>query len=158
MTPQDLFTAVIEECQPASLLAAGRHATGAARAWCRDHPDTGLAVLEPEASGELTGASARPHDLVVVSGTLDDIDARTGSLILGQLRNLGNRRIAVLVSNNSGWAFRDFIALGFVRQASVPGEQGHTLYTYNIATYNRKRDWNNPENWANPEMWDKARW
>ena len=31
-------------------------------------------------------------------------------------------------------------------------------FSYNLKTYNNKRNWNNPEGWANPENFDKYRW
>lgn len=157
MNARALFTSVIEDCQPRSLLVAGEAARQAAEGWQTAHAEVAVESLEPGA-GELTGASAQPHDLALVTDTLEDLPLETGRVLIGQLRNLGNHQIAVLVSNTSEWAFNDFIALGFVRQASTDREEGHTLYTYNIATYNHKRTWNNPRYWANPEMWDKARW
>ena len=30
--------------------------------------------------------------------------------------------------------------------------------SYNLKTYNIKRDWNNPKGWANPEYFNKYRW
>ena len=157
MNARSLFTSVIEDCQPCSLLVAGEAPRQAAEHWQAAHPDIAIESLAPGA-GELDGASAQPHDLALVADTLEQLPLATGRVVLGQLRNLGNHQIAVLVSNACDWAFNDFIALGFVRQASTEGDEGQTLYTYNINTYNRKRAWNNPKYWANPEMWDKARW
>ncbi|MFC4259784.1 DUF6231 family protein [Marinobacter lacisalsi] len=157
MNARSLFMSVIEDCQPSSLLVAGEAARQAADDWLASHSEVAIESLDP-ASGELAGASATPHDLAIVTDTLEHLPVETGRVLLGQLRNLGNHQIAVLVSNNSDWAFNDFIALGFVRQASNEADGGHTLYTYNIDTYNHKRTWNNPKYWANPEMWDKARW
>ena len=157
MNARALFTSVIEDCQPTSLLVAGEAARQAADDWQSTHPDASVEPLDAT-SGELTGVSAQPHDLAIVTDTLEDLPLGTGRILLGQLRNLGNHQIAVLVSHGSDWSFNDFIGLGFVRQGSTDGDDGHTLYTYNIDTYNRKRDWNNPKNWANPEMWGKAWW
>ncbi|MFW5824722.1 MAG: DUF6231 family protein [Marinobacter sp.] len=154
MDAQALFEAMIDDCRPASLIVAGTPAMAAARRWQGSHPDVTIDQLETDGR-ELTGASARPHDLALITDTLETLAPAAGSVLLGQLRNLGNLQIAVLVSNASDWTFNNFIALGFVRQAS---NDGYTLYTYNIDTYNHKRDWNNPKYWANPEMWDKARW
>ncbi|WP_328190019.1 DUF6231 family protein [Marinobacter sp. OP 3.4] len=157
MNARALFTSVIEDCQPTSLLVAGEAARQAADDWRSAHSGVAVEPLEP-GDGELTGASAQPHDLAIVADTLEDLPLATGRILLGQLRNLGNHQIAVLVSHRSDWSFNDFIGLGFVRQGSTDGDDGHTLYTYNIDTYNHKRTWNNPRYWANPEMWDKARW
>lgn len=157
MDARALFKAVIEECRPASLLVAGEAARQAAGDWLDEQDGITVETLDP-GTGELTGVSAVPHDLALVSDTLEHLPLAQGRTLLGQLRNLGNHRIAVLISNDGDWAFNDFIALGFVRQASADDHKGHTLYTYNIDSYNHKRTWNNPKYWANPEMWDKARW
>lgn len=157
MNARALFHAVIEDCRPTTLLVTGDAARQAADDWQADQPETSVETLQPGAS-ELTGASAHPHDLALVTDALEQLPQESGRVLLGQLRNLGNHQIAVLVRNDSEWAFNDFIALGFVRQASTDDQEGHTLYTYNIDTYNHKRSWNNPKYWANPEMWGKARW
>lgn len=157
MNAQAILEAVIRDCHPASLLVAGGAAQAAASQWQSSQPEASVEILTQE-QGELTGASTRPHDLALVSDTLESMDRATGNLLLGQLRNLGNRRIAALVDSASGWQLKDFIALGFTRNGHA-GEAGElTLYTYNIDSYNHKRDWNNPRYWANPEMWNKARW
>ncbi len=46
MTPQDLFTAVIDGCQPRSLLAAGHHARAAAEQWRQDHLEAEVDLLD----------------------------------------------------------------------------------------------------------------
>lgn len=157
MKPQAIFESIILDARPSSLLVAGSAAEVTAGAWQSSAQAIRVDVLV-HSQGELTGESAGPHDLALISDTLEAMDRTTGTLLLGQLRNLGNRRIAVLVDNASGWRLTDFLALGFTRQAIGDEGTSHSLYTYNIDTYNHKRDWNNPKYWANPEMWDKARW
>jgi hypothetical protein len=156
MNAQAMFESVIQAARPSSLLVAGGPAEAAASVLQSSADNIRVDVLHHD-QGELAGTSAQPHDLALVSDTLEAVDRTTGTLLLGQLRNLGNRQIAVLVEDSSEWTLTDFVALGFAHQSG--GIQGsHTLYTYNIDTYNHKRDWNNPKYWANPEMWDKARW
>lgn len=157
MNAPAIFDAVIHDCRPSSLLVCGDAARTAANRWQASQPDVSVDLLEPDQQ-ELKGNSARPHDLALVSGTLESLDQATGTLLLGQLRNLGNHQIAVLVDPASGWNLKDFIALGFTRHSSADGAEELTLYTYNINSYNHKRAWNNPKYWANPEMWGKARW
>ncbi|WP_372972461.1 DUF6231 family protein [Marinobacter sp.] len=157
MNTQAIFESVIRDARPSSILVGGSTAEAAAAEQLSSTADIRVDVLE-HAGGELAGHSAEPHDLALVSDTLEAMDRTTGTLLLGQLRNLGNRRIAVLVDDTSQWSLTDLVALGFTRQVGGDGQGGHSLYTYNIDTYNHKRDWNNPKYWANPEMWDKARW
>ena len=33
-----------------------------------------------------------------------------------------------------------------------------SVYTYDIDSFNRQREWNSPENWANPENFRRYRW
>lgn len=101
-------------------------------------------------------------DLVLISDTLENLSLSEGKTLLGQIRNFGVLRIAVLIDDHSAWSFADFISLGFHRQRHFPSQDGqtraYTLYTYNLDTYNHKRTWNNSRFWANPEMWNKSRW
>ncbi|SES88692.1 MULTISPECIES: DUF6231 family protein [Marinobacter] len=157
MNTQAIFESVIRDARPSTLLVTGGAAEAAARGWQSSASDVRIHVLDT-GQGELAGPGAEPHDLALVADTLESMDRTTGTQLLGQLRNLGNRQIAVLVSNTSEWRLTDLVALGFTRQAGGDGRSSHSLYTYNIDTYNHKRDWNNPKYWANPEMWDKARW
>lgn len=160
MTPTELCRALIDECEPASLLACGPSACQVAERWHADHPDRQLRELAAD-TRLLEGEYAAPHHLALLESVFDEGEAEPASLLLGQLRNYGNHQIAVLIRNDGALGFNDFLALGFVRQTTIEpgsGHPGHTLYTYNINTYNHKRSWNNPQYWANPEMWGKAWW
>ena len=49
----------------------------------------------------------------------------------------------------------DLLKLGLVKEFS---EKDLCCHSYNLKTYNIKRDWNNPKGWANPENFNKYRW
>ena len=49
----------------------------------------------------------------------------------------------------------DLLKLGLVKEFS---EKDLHCHSYNLKTYNIKRDWNNPKGWANPENFNKYRW
>lgn len=74
---------------------------------------------------------------------------------VGLLKNLLSERIWLLVAptycEKTHW-----IALGF---KGDPLASGSVLplasFSYNLETYNHKRDWNNSRFWANPEHWNK---
>lgn len=160
MTPQELCHAILQDCEPASLLVSGKHASAAGRHWQQDHPECVFREL-PAETRLLEEEYAAPHDMALLEGVLDQCEEDAGSLLLGQLRNYGNHQIAAIIRNDSPLTFHDFIALGFVRQTTIepaPDHPGYTLYTYNIDSYNHKRTWNNPRYWANPQMWGKAWW
>ena len=146
---------IIEHYQPGSLVYCGTTAEQAL-ADCQQSPQETLALSEREPLQDLP--LPRLYDLGLISDTLEYLNRTDGQLLLGQLRNMGATRLAVLVRTDSDWSFRDFIGLGFTRLHSYGEPATHSLYAYDLDTYNHKRTWNNPEYWANPEMWDKARW
>ncbi len=155
----DVLQSLIEFARPTTILTIGPESSSAAMAANRasvpelshHHLSSGQTAFDQ--------VSSLRADLAVVTDTLEQLDHSQGVLLLGTLRNIGIGQIAVTVSDDSGWNFADFIGLGFKRHAKFI-DAGHsvTLYTYNLASYNHKRDWNNPKNWANPEMWGKAWW
>ena len=49
----------------------------------------------------------------------------------------------------------DLLRLGLVKEFY---NKDLCCHSYNLKTYNIKRDWNNPKGWANPENFDKYRW
>ncbi|WP_404363631.1 DUF6231 family protein [Marinobacter sp.] len=153
----DAFEALLATCRPRRLLVCGERAGEIGRQWAAGQPGTELTSIDQENPGD-DPALLQPHDLALISDTVENLPREKASLFLGQLRNLGTQQIAVLAKDDGSLVFRDYIGLGFVRQAHFETEPPETLYTYNIASYNRKRDWNNPRFWANPEMWNKSRW
>lgn len=156
--PDQALAGIIESCQPKSLVALGERGQQLARLWCRQHTDCELNCLN---EADFKGGLELPKtpDLALVTETLENLNRAQGQVLLGQLRNYGASQIAVLVSDKAEWTLTDFIGLGFRRQAQLSdAEIPLTLYTYNLSSYNHKRDWNNPRFWANPEMWGKARW
>ncbi len=156
--PDRALAGIIESCQPKSVAARGERGQRLARLWCQEHKDCELSCL---ATADLKDGLNLPQtpELALVTNTLEHLSRAQGQILLGQLRNYGARQIAVMVADKAEWNLTDFIGLGFRRQAQLSnGDANLTLYTYNLASYNHKRDWNNPRFWANPEMWGKARW
>ncbi|MFO7993095.1 MAG: DUF6231 family protein [Marinobacter sp.] len=157
-TTQQALARIIDTCQPATLVVCGNVASEVGSHWCQHHSESAMTKLDANSPNEAFPLP-RTQDLALVTDTLEHLSHEQGEVLLGQLRNYGTHQIAVVVADSPGWAFTDFIGLGFRRQAEL-GEEDIplTLYTYNIDSYNHKRAWNNPDNWANPEMWDKAWW
>lgn len=157
-TARETLARIIDTSSPATLLSCGSLATEMSKIWQKHQEGVDLHTLDtsdPNASLVLE----RVVDLALITDTLEHLPHDEGALLLGQLRNYGTHQIAVVVGETPGWAFTDFIGLGFRRHAELENDNGVlTLYTYNLDTYNHKRAWNNPENWANPEMWGKAWW
>ena len=78
---------------------------------------------------------------------------------LGHLKNLIADRIFLCLPITHQWPLTDLFALGFFKGPDVAWDNNTFLtYTYNLATYNHKREWNSPRFWANPQNWNKYRW
>lgn len=157
-TSHQALARVLDTCQPINVVVCGDVADDLGQHWHQHHPSSSVIALDacaPNSAFPLSGT----QDLALVTGTLEKLSREEGEMLLGQLRNYGTHQIAVVVEPGQGWEFRDFISLGFRRQAVLDDNGAAlTLYTYNIDNYNHKRAWNNPRDWANPEMWGKARW
>jgi len=153
-----LLADVIENAQPKKIVAVGDTAGKLTQSWCEAHAD--CLQIEIDTKAPERALSAHNNiDLAIVSDTLEHQPQIDGERLLALLRNYGTHQIAVGVSENSGWSFNQFIALGFRKHATLTeNEQQFTLYTYNLDNYNHKRTWNNPRFWANPEMWGKSHW
>lgn len=92
------------------------------------------------------------YDLAVVYG-FDHIDMDPARQVFGHLKNELCQRIWAITSPHSRWQLTEFVALGF-RRDSLPDEfAAADSYSYNLESYNHKRDWNNPRFWANPQNW-----
>jgi hypothetical protein len=155
---REALARVIDISSPATLLSCGTLATEMSQLWQGHQKGVEVQTLDPAAANAGLNLD-RVADLALVTDTLEHLPHREGVLLLGQLRNYGTHQIAVLVGETRGWAFNDFIGLGFRRHSELGTDSSAlTLYTYNLDTYNFKRAWNNPKNWANPQMWGKAWW
>ena len=157
-TSHQALARIIDTCQPQSLVVCGDTACELGQHWDQHHKSSSVITLDaetPNTAFPLEGT----QDLALITCAIERLARAEGEMLLGQLRNYGTYQIAVVVDPEQGWDFKDFIGLGFRRQARLEdGAHQRTLYTYNIDNYNHKRAWNNPENWANPEMWGKAWW
>lgn len=124
-------------------------------------PDCALEYLDVT-SVDIDKLSKRLHtlvhgvDMVLIAGDIETLESAHASQIIGLLRNVLNAQIVAVFSDSSTLQFNEMIGLGFKRESRT--ENGMAIYTYDIANYNKKRDWNNARFWANPENFDKFRW
>ena len=119
-TPHQALARIIDTCQPTTLVVCGKIAGQVGDHWCHHHSDSAITTLDPEAPNDAFPLP-RTQDLALITGTLEHLNHEQGEILLGQLRNYGTHQIAVVVADSPEWAFTDFIALGFRRQAEVEG-------------------------------------
>ncbi|MBR9910456.1 MAG: hypothetical protein GYB33_08925 [Gammaproteobacteria bacterium] len=145
--------ATIEGLQPDSLV------------YCTGDPVPALEALEQQGCRvarvhNIDELDDLPHfELGVVFDYLEQQPVEEGRHLLCRLRNLKCDKVWVAVLTCPEWNFNSMIGLGFKREHCYSsGDSELCSYSYDIASYNRKRDWNNPKFWANPENWGKYRW
>ena len=92
-------------------------------------------------------------DLFIV---LDDVKITEANI--GTIKNLISQKIVIFTDfENDGKTDKTMIKLGL--QTELRDKTNKVkCFSYNLKTYNNKRDWNNPKGWANPENFDKFRW
>lgn len=157
MEPKMLLKQILYSEEPKSIICCGEQACILADAWHRDYPETRVTRIS---AGEATAVFPldQVYDVALISETLEQLSHAQGRSLLGQLRNSGARRIAVMTETRAPWRFADFIGLGFKRILDSAGQPPASIYAYDLDNYNHKRQWNNAENWANPGRWNKSRW
>ena len=97
--------------------------------------------------------TSESFDLFIV---LDDIKVTEANI--GTIKNLISQKIVIFTDfENDGKTDKTMIKLGL--QTELRDKTNELkCFSYNLKTYNNKRDWNNPKGWANPENFDKFRW
>ncbi len=92
-------------------------------------------------------------DLFIV---LDDVKITEANI--GTIKNLISQKIVIFTDfENDPKKDKTMIKLGL--QTELRDKTNKLkCFSYNLKTYNNKRDWNNPKGWANPENFDKFRW
>ena len=71
---------------------------------------------------------------------------------IGLVKNAYSQKLIIFSFKNIN---EDLLKLGLVKEFS---EKDLHCHSYNLKTYNIKRDWNNSKGWANPENFNKYRW
>ena len=71
---------------------------------------------------------------------------------IGLVKNALSQKLIIFSFENIN---EDLSKLGLIKEFS---DKDLCCHSYNLKTYNTKRDWNNPKGWANPENFNKYRW
>ena len=143
----------IEQLQPHSLIYCAGEIVPALEA-LREHD---CEVYRVEHFDELE--SLPRTELGVVFDYLEHLPEEEALQLLCRMRNLKCERLWVAVRTCPQWSFNTMIGIGFNRNNCYEdGERQVCTYSYDLATYNRKREWNNSRFWANPQNWGKYRW
>ncbi|HEC59982.1 MAG TPA: hypothetical protein ENI24_10490 [Methylophaga sp.] len=149
-----ILSPLIKQCQPQSLLLAGDIAIHSCNEW---HDAKPYVLKTPFSIQQLVDLPT--IDLAIISEITETLPKTQAMQWLGLMRNAHAQHIIVISeitgAMQQGWQLADYLALGMKRMAIV---ENYHLYSYNIETYQLKRDWLNSRFWANPDNFDKYRW
>lgn len=150
--------ALIEELQPKAMLVGSDRLAKALR-----NAEASCDIIELDKNSDLLVSVqtsidqwVKNIDCVLLESALDEMSTGSAIALIGLIRNQLNAKILIITDQNAPLSFQDLLGLGF--QRSFINDVGQALYTYDIANYNKKRDWNNSRFWANPENFNKYRW
>lgn len=146
---------IIEEIKPSHVLVASSQIEEIlkdAKAQCVIQALPASKMLDLQ----LNSDDVKNVDLVVLGENLNQLEHAKMIEVIGVLRNHLNAKMLILCNEASTLSFSDMLSLGFKREEQ--DESGLMLYSYDIASYNKKREWNNSRFWANPENFNKYRW
>lgn len=158
---QETLLESLQAAHPQTLLCVAPAPMSSVEAYLQHHPQCRIETVSPD---DVPAAVARlgRFDYGLVHQTLERLDMDTGSALLARLRDLHCRRFSVTWSalrDGPEWTRERFLslALSLHRRVDLDGVTT-AVYSYDIDTYNPKRDWNNAGSWANPENFDRYRW
>ncbi len=158
MNSQLFLNALVTELEPQSIIYAGDLAEKAVVDYLAKKTQKEHVPAEKITLTDIDLISVdQQFQLAIISQGFDGKNIEEETVMLGKMRNFFARQIILFIDNQSNWTVKKLIAMGFKREQIFSSEQ-LVCYSYDIKTYNKKREWNNSKNWANPEMWNKARW
>lgn len=161
-TPQEHLAAILDSHYPESLLSVSENPVPLLEHWCADHQCRLTAIEEVDPLPAMQGLER--FDIAVVADQIEYMNHHAAEELIGRLRNLHTESLVVvyqphLAPEKLRWSRTDFLGMG-LKQNAVFQDRGREMcfYTYELASYNFVRTWNNPRFWANPEMWGKYWW
>ncbi len=156
-SPQEHLAAILDSHQPSHLLSVSEQPVPLLEHWCADHDCALTEVQEVDPLPELKKLGR--FDMAIVAEQLEYMNHHAAEELIGRLRNLHTESLVVvyqpqLAPEQLRWSRTDFLGMGLRHEASFENEgRRMILYSYELASYNFVRTWNNPRFWANPEMW-----
>ena len=162
---QEILYELLEAARPASLLCVtSGTAPSSVHQYRSHHPDCRVTVVEAErALADL--APLGRFDYAVLSRALEPLDPRDGAALIARVRDLHCHRFALACRHvdahhrEGEWSEPELLALTLTLHRRVREDGAwHSVYTYDVDSYNPERDWNSPENWANPRNFRRYRW
>lgn len=162
---QEILYELLEATAPRTLLCVtASPSLSSVDQYLAHHDDCDVTTMPPiEASAHL--AEQGRYDYAVLSGALEAMEHDDGAALIARLRDFHCHRFALACTHadahhtEGAWPEAELLAMSLSLHRRV-AEDGvwYSVYTYDIDTFNRRREWNDPTNWANPENFRRYRW
>jgi hypothetical protein len=162
---QEILYELLVDLSPASLLCVTTGAApSAVNQYLAHHEESRVTVVEPDAA-RIALADLGRFDYAVLSHALEPLEPSEGAALIARIRDMHCHRFALACRHTDAhhregeWSEPELLALALTLHRRVR-EDGvwHSVYTYDVDTYNPKREWNSSENWANPQNFRRYRW
>ena len=162
---QEILYELLEAAAPKTLLCVSAEgAVSSVDQYLAHHGDCALTSMDHLEATDLLSRQGR-FDYAVLSGALEDIPHDSGGALIARLRDLHCHRFAVACRHADAhhregtWSETELLAMALSLHRRIR-EDGvwFSVYTYDIDSFHRQREWNNPEHWANPENFRRYRW
>lgn len=162
---QEILYELIEAAQPTSLLCVTSGSTpSSVHQFLSHHPNSQVTLVEAEqALTELQGMGR--FDYAVLSRALEPLEPPAGAALIARVRDIHCHRFALACRHidahhrEGEWSEPELLALTLTLHRRVREDGAwHSVYTYDVDSYNPKREWNSPEDWANPQNFRRYRW
>ncbi|UCC13343.1 MAG: hypothetical protein JSW21_07990 [Gammaproteobacteria bacterium] len=161
---QEILYELLEASEPRSLLCVADTPLSSVHQYKTHVGGCEVETIRPETALETLGRMGR-FDFALLSGALEILDVQMGSALIARIRDVHCHRFALACRHqdanhrDGAWSEPMILALALAlhRRIDLDGVW-HSIYTYDIDSYNPEREWNNPESWANPGNFRRYRW
>lgn len=162
---QEILYELLEATAPVTLLCVSPDPSLSSVEQYLAHQDhCRLTAMRPEEALEQLEDHDR-FDYAVLCGALEALSPKDGAALIARLRDLHCHRFAVACVHadahhrEGAWSEGDLLAMALsLHRRIAEDEVWYSVYTYDIDTFNRRREWNDPADWANPQNFRRYRW
>lgn len=161
---QEILFELLEAAEPRSLLCVADTPLSSVHQYKAHVDECDVVSIPPESALEALTQMGR-FDYALLCGALEMLGPQANSALIARIRDLHCHRFAVTCRHQDAHHREDdwsepqilSLALRLHRRIDLDGVW-HSIYTYDIDSYNPEREWNNPDSWANPGNFRRYRW
>lgn len=162
---QEIIYELIEAAKPSSLLCiTSGPAPSSVQQLMAHHPDCDVTLVDAGSAPDALAGMGR-FDYAVLSRALEPLDPKAGAAVIARVRDVHCHRFALACRHVDAhhreglWSEPELLALALTLHRRVREDGAwHSVYTYDVDSYNPKREWNSPEDWAHPKNFRRYRW